>query len=158
MPRELRDRAQQGRVLMINAGEDEVIPRACTEKLASALGIQEHVVWLDGLGTLYGPGGIAQGPETAVDFFAQDCLPTPGSRAVNAIAQSPRQKLVHLLQQCWSWRAEPAAGHCHLADFEVQATLKNGKPVQGRIRLVRGSKPKFSIRQNCPAWPISRSG
>ncbi len=30
----LREQAREGRVLMINAAEDEVIPRACTEKLA----------------------------------------------------------------------------------------------------------------------------
>ena len=61
--------------------------------------------------------------------------------------QSPRQKLVHLLQQCWSLAGvEPAAGHCHLADLEVRITLKNGKPIKGRIRLVRGPKPRFNIQ------------
>ena len=99
---ELRDRAQQGRVLMINAGEDEVIPRACTEKLASALGIQERVVWLDGLGHYTALAALPKALKTAVDFFAQDLPADARQPAVNAIAQSPRQKLVHLLQQCWS--------------------------------------------------------
>jgi dienelactone hydrolase len=46
----LRDRAQAGRVMMINAGDDEVIPRQYTEKLAKAIGIEDKVVWFDGLG------------------------------------------------------------------------------------------------------------
>ena len=38
----LRNRAVQGRVMMINAAEDEVIPRECTERLAAALGISQR--------------------------------------------------------------------------------------------------------------------
>ena len=65
------------------------------------------------------------------------------------LLQSPRQKLVQLLQQCWSLAGvEPAAGHCHLADLEVQVTPKNGKQIKGRIRLVRGPKPSSAFRQN----------
>ncbi len=59
----LRRRADQGRVLMMNAAEDEVVPRACTEKLAAALGIGDRVVWLEGLGHYTRHGGLAQGPE-----------------------------------------------------------------------------------------------
>ena len=145
----LRERAQEGRVLMINAGEDEVIPRACTEKLAAALGIQDRVVWLDGLGHYTALAALPRTLKTAVDFFAQD-LPADAARPpVNAALQSPRQKLVQLLKQCWSLAGvEPAAGHCHLADLEVQVTPKNGKPIKGRIRLVRGPKPRFSIQAN----------
>jgi hypothetical protein len=35
---------------MINAAQDEVIPRQCTEKLAEALGIKDRVIWFEGLG------------------------------------------------------------------------------------------------------------
>jgi len=145
----LRDRAQQGRVLMINAGEDEVIPRACTEKLATALGIRDHVVWLDGLGHYTALAALPRAMKMAVDFFARD-LPADAARPpVDLAAQSPRQKLVQLLKQCWSLAGvEPAAGHCHLADLEIQVIPKNGKEIKGRIRLVRGPKPKFSVQAN----------
>ena len=39
---------QRGQVLMINVVGDEVIPNACTKKLAAALGISDRVVWLYG--------------------------------------------------------------------------------------------------------------
>ena len=80
MPRDFASGPEQGRVLMINAGEDEVIPRACTEKLASALGIQDHVVWLDGLGHYTALAALPKALKTAVDFFAQD-LPADAATA-----------------------------------------------------------------------------
>ena len=131
---------------MINAGEDEVIPRACTVKLASALGIEDHVVWLDGLGHYTALAALPRALKTGVDFFAQD-LPADAQRPpVNPARQSPRQKLANLLRQCWSLLGDqPAAGHCHLADIEVQVTPKQGKPIQGRIRLVHGPKPRFTV-------------
>jgi dienelactone hydrolase len=140
----LRQRAQQGRVLMINAGDDEVIPRACTEKLASALGIRDRVVWLDGLGHYTALAALPRALTTAVDFFAQDLPADAQLTRPKAAEQSPRQRLIQMIQQCLSFvRAEPAAGHCHLADLEVQLIQKDGKQIKGRIRLVRGPNPKF---------------
>jgi isopenicillin-N N-acyltransferase like protein len=142
----LRQRAMDGRVLMINAAEDEVIPRVCTEKLASALGIQQQVMWLDGLGHYTALVALPRALKTAVDFFAQDLPAGAEPPRPDGTSQSPRHKLVQLLQQFWSLVAvEPAAGHCHLADLEVQVVQKNGKQFNGRIRLVHGAKPKFSI-------------
>ncbi len=143
----LRERAEHGRVLMINAGEDEVIPRDCTEKLASALGIKDRVVWLDGLGHYTALAALPKALKTAVDFFAQDLPADAEPPRAAKTERSLRQKLGQLLQQCGSFgNREPAAGHCHLADLEVHGTLKDGKQIQGRIRLVRGAKPKFSIQ------------
>jgi isopenicillin-N N-acyltransferase like protein len=144
---DLRERAQQGRVLMINAGEDEVIPRANTEKLAAALGIQDRVVWLDGLGHYTALAALPRALKTAVDFFAQELPADAETPRADAAVKSPRQKLVQILQEGWSFvNREPAAGRCHLADLEIQITDKTGKPIQGRLRLVRGTTPKFRIQ------------
>ena len=75
----LRDRAMQGRVLMINAGEDEVIPRECTVKLAEALGIADRVTWFDGLGHYTAMAELPRALRMTAEFFAQD-LPE-GARA-----------------------------------------------------------------------------
>ena len=61
----LREQAQNGRVLMINAAEDEVIPRACTEELARALGIERAGDLAARLGALHDLGGTA--PRAAND-------------------------------------------------------------------------------------------
>jgi dienelactone hydrolase len=44
----LKERAQQGRVLMINAAQDEIIPRDTTLALSDALGITPKIVWMKG--------------------------------------------------------------------------------------------------------------
>ena len=73
----LRARAQQGRVLMINAADDEVIPRACTRKLAEALGMADRVRWLPGLGHYTAIAALPDVLHAAVDFFAADLPPWP---------------------------------------------------------------------------------
>ena len=145
---ELRERAQQGRVLMINAGEDEVVPRACTEKLASALGIQDRVVWLDGLGHYTALAALPKALKTAVDFFAQD-LP--------ADAQRPRDRCRRAIAAAETRAVAPAVlvaggalsrqpGIVTWRTWKSRCTLKDGKQIKGRIRLVRGPKPKFSLQ------------
>ena len=68
----VRNRARAGRVLMINASQDEVVPRRCTEKLAEALGIADRVVWLEGLGHYTALAELPRALRITADFFAQD--------------------------------------------------------------------------------------
>ena len=112
--RSLRERAGQGRVLMINAACDEVIPRRCTERLAAALGMADRVVWLEGLGHYTALAALPQALNMTVDFFAQD-LPAEARRSTadaekntqagavanghNATEQSPLHRLVGIIQQ-----------------------------------------------------------
>jgi dienelactone hydrolase len=146
----LRKLAKQGRVLMINAGEDEVIPRACTEKLADALGIKDRVVWLDGLGHYTALAALPQTLKTAVDFFAKD-LPADVVPPPPFASTAPRKELARIWQQCGRFvDGEPKPGHCHLADLEVQVTIKGGKKFEGRVRLVRGPKSEFAANVKAP--------
>jgi hypothetical protein len=142
----LRDRARQGKVLMINAAEDEVIPRASTEKLAAALGMADRVVWLPGLGHYTALAALPQALRTTADFFAQDMPPGVKPIAPATAARSPERTLVSLVRQLGDLlTGEPGEGHCHFADMEVSATPNDGKPISGRLRLVRGPKSKFSV-------------
>jgi isopenicillin-N N-acyltransferase like protein len=146
----LRDRAKHGRVLMINAGEDEVIPRASTEKLASALAIKDRIIWLDGLGHYTALAALPRALKSAVDFFAQD-LPADAAVLPTVKKALPRQEFVRVLQQCWQIvGAEPKQGHCHCADLDLHVTLKDGKKYDGRIRIVRGPKAAFDADLNLP--------
>ena len=148
----LRVRAQSGKVLMINAARDEVVPRACTEKLATALGIGERVHWLDGLGHYTALAALPAVLQATADFFAQDLPPgvTPPAPAVGA--RSPQATVAKLLQQAGDLlTAEPKQGCCHLVDIEVSASGKDGKKIAGRVRLIRGPKPKFSIYCQLPS-------
>ncbi len=151
----LRDRAQDGRVLMINAGADEVIPRSATVKLAEALGMADDVVWLDGLGHYTAIAALPQALRTTVAFFAED-LPEgvePPLRAGSSAALTPLRRVVRLVQQAGlvlGLGAEPPAGRCHFADVAATVTLSDGKEHEGRLRIIRGAGHRFRIELDVP--------
>lgn len=167
----LRRRAQDGRVLMVNAAEDEVIPRACTEKLAEALGIGDRVVWLDGLGHYTALAELPRILDRMAAFFAQDMppgavLPTPPAAA----KRTAPQIVASLLQQLATILVgEPGEGRCQYVDLEVkvqpspsaplplagegrlETPAKTGKAIEARLRLIRGSKKRFKLECETPA-------
>jgi dienelactone hydrolase len=149
----LRERAQNGRVLMINAAEDEVIPRPCTEKLAQALGLQDHITWLEGLGHYTAMAELPRALRMTAEFFAQD-LPEdapPATAATPAVAASPLQQLVSVLQQAIAiLAAEPAPGRCHFVDLDLSAFAAKGRPFTTHVRLVRGAAGRFSLQARLP--------
>ena len=146
----LRDRAVQGKVMMINAAEDEVIPRECTERLAAALGISERVVWLQGVGHYTALAALPQTLVATADFFAQDLPPgTPGPSP--APAADPLQTLALLVQQAAALAGpNPAEGHGHFADLAIRFAAPGQKPREGTLRVIRGSHSRFRIEARLP--------
>lgn len=148
----LKDRAAAGRVLMVNASEDDVIPRACAEKLAAALGIADKVVWLEGLGHYTAIAALPQTLRRTVDFFALDApegVKAPGTPA--AAQPAPARTLAAIVQQAASFlTVEPRAGRCHLLDAAASVSDKDGKKHEGRVRLVRGADHRFRIEVKAP--------
>jgi dienelactone hydrolase len=146
----LRARAEQDRVLMINAANDEVIPADCTRRLAAALGITDRVQWLAGLGHYTALAALPNVLATAVEFFAQD-LPAEARQRRAAPPAGPLQAVMHLLAQAALFVGnDPAAGHGHLADLEADVTPAGGKPFTVRLRLVRGWAGRFRIEVDAP--------
>jgi isopenicillin-N N-acyltransferase like protein len=155
----LRQRAQDGRVLMINAAVDEVIPRKCTEKLAKALGISDRVVWLEGLGHYTAIAELPRALRMTADFFAQD-LPDdlklanqPGTDVPSPGGPAPLERVVTLLQQAVTILAtEPEPGRCHYLDFELDLALPvaRGQPITSNLRLIRGTQGKFLFQGKLP--------
>lgn len=147
----LRDRARRGKVLMINAAQDEVIAPQCTEKLATALGIADRVVWLEGLGHYTAMAALPKALKTTADFFAED-LPPGVKPAEAAVAKATAVRVVvSLLQQAGRHLgSEPQPGRCHFVDLEGTATLPDGKQVDAKFRFVRGTKHRFSLRCKLP--------
>lgn len=148
----LRDRARDGRVLMINAGEDEVIPRACTEKLAQALGIADRIAWFDGLGHYTAIAELPRALKMTADFFAQD-LPKEAipAAAAPAVESTATQRLVALVDQIVTMLSvEPGSDCCHSVDVEVSAGNGSGKAISSHVRLARGDKGQFALRCELP--------
>ena len=149
----LRERAQEGRVLMINAGQDEVVPRACTEKLAQALGIADQVVWFKGLGHYTAIAELPRAMRMTADFFAQD-LPDAAERPdaqESSLRTTPLGRLVSVVGQIVTMLStEPDPGRCHFIDLELSATPSNGKEFTSHVRFVRGAGNRFSLRCRLP--------
>ena len=162
---DLRQRAQAGRVLMVNADQDEVIPRPCTEKLAAALGMADRVIWLHGLGHYTAIAALPETLERTVAFFAQDLpaeakppavLPGVGKRPGE---ESPPQVLAGLLQQGITiLLKDPAEGRCHLLDLSAEVVDPAGKKYEGRLRWIRGAEYRFRLEVKIAGLPEAELG
>jgi dienelactone hydrolase len=146
----LRDRAQKGFVLMINAAEDEVIPKKCTEKLADALAIPDKILWLDGLGHYSAAAEMPFALKTTADFFARD-LP-PGVRPPSVESRKPElQKLAEVTRQTAALLAEkPEAGKLHAVDLKISIQSGKEKPLESRLAIRRDSGKRFSLSCKLP--------
>ncbi len=148
----LRERAQKGQVLMINAADDEIIPRRGTEKLAAALGIADRVVWIDGMEHNTFISGFPEVMRRITDYFAQD-LP-PGVKPVSpteAGEPTNAQRAAAFLQQALAMiTTEPEPGRCHRAELRFAVGNKDQKNVETRLKYVRGSAGKFALLCTLP--------
>jgi hypothetical protein len=136
---------------MVNAAEDEVVPRQCTEKLAAALGISDRVKWLDGLGHYTTMAQLPQVLATAVDFFGQDLppgveVPRPAPRS-----RTPLEVAASLIRELFTFAAfDPEPGRCHFVDFTLSATPEGDDPFEIRARFLRGEKGRFKLDCDLP--------
>jgi dienelactone hydrolase len=148
----LRERAKNGQVLMVNAAADEIIPRACTEELATALGILNRVTWIDNLEHDRFIAALPQALQMTTDFFAQDLpadvkpCPPPSLDVSTPIGQA--SLLIHQILTMLS--VEPEKGHCHAIDLKFVSASQDKKPIETRLHMVRGSDNKFLLQCKLP--------
>jgi len=136
---------------MVNAAEDEVIPRACTEKLASALGIADRVIWLQGLGHYTAMAELPQVLQTSVEFFGEDLPPGIEVRPPAAPSLAPLEIVASLVQQVATFLVfEPAEGRCHFVDFILTATPEGHKTIEARLTFIHGAERRFKIDCDLP--------
>lgn len=104
---------------MVNAANDEVVPRQCTERLAAELGIADRVVWLEGLGHYTAMAAMPDTLERTVRFFGQDL---PGDVQVSMEKKPPTsvQIALGLIQRVATIMGDvPEEGRCHVLDATV---------------------------------------
>lgn len=147
----LRERAQAGNVLMINAAEDEVIPRSSTEKLAQALGIADQVVWLEGMGHYTSLGALPQILDVTAAFFARDLPPDLAtSPAPTTGGLTPAALLSATLRE-WTrfYLQEPSPGRCHIVRVSADVQSEQSQQV-GELMLIRGNGYRFRLAGRVP--------
>jgi dienelactone hydrolase len=152
----LRDRAQAGRVLMINATDDHTIPREATEKLARALGISDRVVWLEGLGHYTTAAEMPNVMQRTADFFAQDLAPGLRKKPPAITNRTPLEVIATLVRQLGQFLSDPSDGRCHIADLLVNVIAPGQKPVDAEVRFIRG--PRWTFRLECRVPQIKEIG
>jgi len=150
----LRQRAAAGRVFMVNAAEDEVIPRECTEKLARELGISDQVFWLEGLGHYSSMAALPRIVDRMIAFFQQDLPEDLRQRPADRVI-TPVGALSTILQQASAMIAtEPQVGRGHLVELAGWAKPRNAstrEKIDFRIRFARGNGGQFRLEAQLPA-------
>lgn len=148
----LQELGQAGRLLMINASDDEVIPRACTDRLAEAAGIADQVVWLDGLAHYTAMAALPSIVQQLGEFFARDLPEGIALPADPEPAQlPPEHRLARFVRELLVLLGpSPAEGRCHLVKIEAEITGKDGKAQSGRLELVRGHGERFRLACQLP--------
>ena len=135
----LKEKARQGKVMMINAAEDEVIPRACSEKLAAAMEMGDRVEWIQGLGHYTSMAELPRVLKATAEFFAQD-LPPGAKPPVVEKQDSPFQAIAGVCAQIAAiLDTKPEPGRCHIVDLDVKISRMDQTRQEGHFRLVRGA-------------------
>ncbi len=142
----LRDRAKHGSVVMVNAAEDNVVPRECTEQLADALGIADRVIWLEGLGHYTAMAAMPETLERTVQFFGQD-LPSDVRLSMEKAPPSNVQIALELIQRAGTiLGSTPGEGQCHLLDATVKVTDgKNREVFAAGVFFARDAQGRFKL-------------
>ena len=144
----LRRLAAGGRLMMINAAEDEVIPRDCTVRLAEAAGLKDQVVWIKGVGHYTALAGLPEILRDTVAFFDRDLPPGIAAPPTPPATQEPPPMLAlaAFLQQTAAVLTQPPRpGRCHYLDLQAEITLNDGQTTSYRLAFVRGTKGQFSL-------------
>jgi len=135
----LRSRAQAGNVMMINAGSDEVVPKECTLQLAQQLGLENKVIWKNGLGHYTAMAVLPQIMDSIKDFFAAD-LPPQAQNEQPEHNLNPAERIAAVMKALGQIITfEPEEGHGHILDLSAIFTPQKSKKITGSLQFIRGS-------------------
>jgi hypothetical protein len=151
----LRALGEAGRLRMVCAELDQVIPPACGRRLAEAAGFERQVTWLKGMDHYTAMAGFPQIMDDIVGFFAQDVPaawrppPENGAKDANALLGSFLSGLAALAG------GEPREGTAHMVGAEVEVAA-DGKTYRAAFDFARGSGGRFRLAGEFPE--VGRAG
>ncbi len=147
----LQKLAEKGKLAMINAGDDNVIPPACSTQLAEAC--KCPIKWYPGVDhyTI-----VAKLPEVLLDmmqYFAPDCPPEwkrpPEQQDKVAITQRLlRKTLGGIAQFMGAYPIKP--GKASILEATASLALQDGKILDFNVNYVLGDNRKFKLEGKFP--------
>lgn len=166
----LRERAMAGRVLMVNATEDEVIPRQCTEQLADALGMKDKIRWLNGLTHYTALAALPNVLGQVCDFYAVDLPPSAVKEQARPAKTSPENAVALVMKDLSRAILFPQddSATCCFIDLELTAKTLFKQPAT--LRYLRSGGSRFRLEGNVPVlgkiaagqgefpWMLSKNG
>jgi isopenicillin-N N-acyltransferase like protein len=140
------------RILMVNAEDDEVIPRQCTERLAGALGISDRVIWIRDVGHYTAIASLSRILELMGDFFLEDAPKglIPGTAPQDGEVSPYRVAAGLIRQVSLLFSSEPDGGTAHVVELEGGLTLADGKKIECSLRFIRGHDEMFCLDVSIP--------
>jgi len=149
----LRERADAGKIIMINAENDEVIPRIHAEKLATALGMEEQVVWIKDVGHYSIAAKLGEVIETLVAFL------TDGSAQISFVqaevdwllnSEAILTGFLSDLGRLVDPSAVRQAGQKLAFDFTWEGA--QGQPYEGSFEWRRSTGGLYTLMVDTPQW------
>ena len=152
--------AAQGRVFLITAEEDEVIPPVCAERLAGAMKLPAaQWITLPEQGHYTALRSLPMMLQQLGDFFAEDLPPELRDKKPDAVAMAPRQVLFTMLRQLSMLMTTlPPEGRCYHVAISATAGESatdsgNDTAYEGRLEFVLGSDRRFRLLAVLPKLP-----
>ncbi|HRR33437.1 MAG TPA: hypothetical protein P5026_05025 [Kiritimatiellia bacterium] len=145
----LRRLAQDDRLRMTCAELDQVVPPACSRRLAEAAGCADRVTWLKGMDHYSAMASFPQIMEEVVTFFGQD-VPvtwqppqTNGEKSASELVGGFLSGLSALL--C----GEPVEDRAHMVGGAAEVTV-DGKRYAAAFDFLRGTRGRFKLTGTFP--------
>ncbi len=145
----LRRLASKGRLRMVCAENDEVLPAAGGLKLAKAAGCEDQVLWLKGMGHYTAMAGLPKIMDELVAFFAEE---TPASwKPVehNGIS-TPMDLVGHFLSGLATiLGGQPQTNRAHMVGVDAKVKVM-GKEFEARFDYACGGQGRFRLAGTFP--------
>lgn len=154
--KKLRPLADSGRLMMINAARDEVIPPDCTRMLADQSGMGDRIRMIPEVGHYT---AIAALPQLLADFtvFFGDATVQPMQPPEVIGDQQTIRDVFSQLSRLIKFKPDP--NFCFLLDasFAVEETGSHKSIASGTLQLLRGTGQRFTLTVNADKLPANVS-
>ena len=146
---QLKELAKEGRLRMVRAENDEIMPPECSLKLFDAIGYPESQICLPGMGHYSAMAGLTGIMDDLTAFFAED-MPTGWTPPVRTNSVTAVSLLGNLLKDLSAFLiAQPKDGCSHMAGVKVEFETEKKKH-RFNFNLSLGTQGKFKIDGNFP--------